>query len=140
MDRQTFVQITAQKSESPYRWEGPNLLIFLRVTPKASVNKIGPSFQDNKQINRLRVSVTAPPEEGKANKTVIELIAKALKIPKTACDIVAGQKERNKTLMIVGLSAKKREEWESGKFLPKQLESCPKAVKMKTLFNENNER
>ena len=46
--------------------------------------------------------VTAVPEDGKANKAVIALLAKRLKLPKSAIDIASGATDRRKTLLIDG--------------------------------------
>ena len=46
--------------------------------------------------------VTVPPEGGKANRAVVELIAKKLKIPKSSVEIVAGETSRIKKIYIEG--------------------------------------
>ncbi len=53
---------------------------------------------------RLLIYVKAPPKEGKANKSVRSLIAKALNVPKSRVEIVRGEKSRDKTVHIVSLS------------------------------------
>jgi uncharacterized protein (TIGR00251 family) len=54
---------------------------------------------------RLLVRVTAPPVDSAANDAVIELVARALGVPKRDVALVGGATARNKTLEIVGLSA-----------------------------------
>lgn len=54
----------------------------------------------------LKVAVTAPPEDGKANKALIKLLAKAWKLPKGAMTIKKGAKDRRKTLFIEGATEK----------------------------------
>ena len=72
----------------------------VRVQPRAGRNSIevveGP---------RLRVSVTAPPEGGKANDAVVSLLAKALGVAKGSVTILRGHRGRNKLLSIEGLTA-----------------------------------
>lgn len=51
---------------------------------------------------RLRCRVTAAPEKGKANKTVIKLLAKKLRLPQSAFQIIAGQQSREKDVLISG--------------------------------------
>lgn len=51
---------------------------------------------------RLRVLVTAPPEDGKANAAVIKLLAKAWRLPKSAFVVIAGETDRNKVLFVAG--------------------------------------
>ena len=53
----------------------------------------------------LAVKVTAAPDKGRANKAVIEVLAKAWRLPKSAFALVAGETERNKTLLVTGSPA-----------------------------------
>ncbi|WP_246051365.1 DUF167 domain-containing protein [Balnearium lithotrophicum] len=59
---------------------------------------------------RLKIRVTVPPEEGKANRAVIELLAKSLKVPKSSIRIKRGTTGRIKTLEIEGISLAKLQE------------------------------
>jgi len=52
----------------------------------------------------LKVKVSAPPEKGKANKSIIALISKSLGISKNQISIVSGTTSALKTLAITGLS------------------------------------
>ena len=67
------------------------------VQPRASRAKIGPMHD-----GRLKIAVTAPPVDGEANAAVIELLAKALGLPKSKLEIAAGQTGRRKTVRIEG--------------------------------------
>ena len=49
---------------------------------------------------RLKLSVTAPPERGKANKAVRELLARALGVPKSRVHILSGHTGRLKEVLI----------------------------------------
>ena len=69
----------------------------VKVTPKASSDRI--RGWDGAV---LKVAVTAVPEDGKANKAVIALLAKTLKLPKSAIDIASGETSRTKILLIDG--------------------------------------
>lgn len=75
------------------------LRLALKVSPKASKNAINGWLGD-----ALKVSVTSAPEKGKANKAVIELLAGALRLPKSALHIVRGETNPNKTVEISGLT------------------------------------
>ena len=75
--------------------------LLIKVTPKASADRI----QGWAEGGVLKVSVTAVPEDGKANKAVIALLAKRLKLPKSALIIASGETSRRKTLLIDGDSA-----------------------------------
>lgn len=52
---------------------------------------------------RLKVRVTVPPERGKANKKVVELLSKTLKVPKGSIEIVRGETSRIKVVRVEGL-------------------------------------
>jgi uncharacterized protein len=52
----------------------------------------------------LRVAVSAPPERGKANEALVELIAKELDLPRSAVSLQSGFASRDKRLRIQGLS------------------------------------
>ena len=75
-------------------------LLAVRITPKAKKNAIGPEHDC-----ALKVSVTVVPEKGKANAALIKLLAKQLRIAKSDIEIVSGHTDRNKTLLLRGLSA-----------------------------------
>ncbi|MBP2311390.1 DUF167 domain-containing protein [Azospirillum soli] len=74
----------------------------LRVTPKASRNAIGGLADTAPGGKVLKVSVTAVPENGKANEAVVKLLAKAWKLPKTSLTVVAGATDRNKIVHVAG--------------------------------------
>ena len=84
----------------PFRETDAGLEVFLRVTPKASANRIQGLIGDGVGSMRLKVQVTAAPDDGKANAAVIKLLSKVWKIPKTDIKVVSGQTDRNKTLLI----------------------------------------
>jgi len=67
----------------------------LKVQPKASANRLAGWVGD-----RLKIQVTAAPERGKANAAVIEVLSKALGIPKSAIRITAGETSPLKTVEI----------------------------------------
>jgi uncharacterized protein (TIGR00251 family) len=78
-----------------YRWQGCELLIKVYVQPGARRDEIGEIFN-----NALKIKITAPPVEGKANKYLCAYLAKICKVKKNAVSIVSGQSARNKTLRI----------------------------------------
>lgn len=67
----------------------------LRVSPKASRNAIT-GWHDE----RLKVSVTAAPDRGKANQAVERLLADQLKLPRGAVSVVQGLTQRNKRVRL----------------------------------------
>lgn len=53
----------------------------------------------------LKIALTTPPVEGRANAAVIEFIAKLLDVPRSSVTIAAGETNRNKVIRIAGLTA-----------------------------------
>ena len=72
----------------------------VRVTPKASVNRI--RIEERPEGPLVRMDVTVAPEDGMANKQVVKLLAKELGLSKRALVIVRGQTNREKTISIQG--------------------------------------
>jgi uncharacterized protein len=66
--------------------------------------KVKPNARENSVLrlggNNFEVKVTQPPEKGRANQRVIKLIAKHLKIRKSAITIISGENTRSKILLI----------------------------------------
>ncbi len=86
----------------PYRRTPTGLVLFVRLQPGASANRIEGSVRLDDGATVLRVRVTAAPEKGKANAALIKLLAKALGAPKSAIAIAGGATDRRKTLAIEG--------------------------------------
>ena len=78
-----------------YQWHGDQLRIALRVTPKASRDKVGDLHGD-----QLKVAITAPPVDGKANAHLIRFLAKAFGVSKSCVALISGETNRNKLFAI----------------------------------------
>lgn len=79
-----------------YQWQGDALLLSIRVQPRASCDEIvGPHGSES-----LKVRITAPPVDGKANQHLIKFLAKAFGVPKTRVSLVKGTSGRDKRLRI----------------------------------------
>src|SRR5690242_6807940 len=50
----------------------------------------------------LRVAVTAPPEKGKANRAIVDLLGERLGVAKSSIELVAGETSPQKRFLIVG--------------------------------------
>ena len=77
----------------------------LRVHPRARKNAITGATGD-----ALKLAITAPPVEGKANQACIEFLAEFLNVPRASVTIVAGQSSRNKVIRVAGRTAAQIEE------------------------------
>lgn len=82
-----------------YKWSGDELHLFVRIQPKASKDEFAEILQDS-ILSRIKIRITAPPVEGKANKHLIKFLAKIFKIPKSNITIKSGETGRNKNLII----------------------------------------
>jgi uncharacterized protein (TIGR00251 family) len=72
----------------------------VKVHPRAKKNAITGELGD-----ALKLSLTPPPVEGRANDACIDFFAKLLKVPRTSVTIASGQSSRQKVIRVVGLSA-----------------------------------
>jgi hypothetical protein len=82
-------------------WHMPECAkIRVRLQPSARVNEITLVDQGT-----VRVRVTAPPVDGKANLSMISLIAEKLGIPRSRITIAQGIKARNKLLIIDAIAS-----------------------------------
>ena len=70
------------------------IIFTLRILPNSSKNEI------IKSEDVIKVKITSPPVDGKANKTLIEYLSKSFKIPKTSFKIIKGETSKDKTLMV----------------------------------------
>ncbi len=74
----------------------PNGVILpVRATPAAKRNAIT-GIHDG----MLKVSVTAPPDDGRANAAIVALLAKSLKISKSRVQLVSGATQRQKKFLL----------------------------------------
>ena len=78
-----------------YSCKNGTFFINIRATTKASKNDIRGVKNDE-----LLVSVTAVPENNKANIAIIDLISKKIGVPKSKMQITCGEKSRHKTISI----------------------------------------
>jgi len=72
----------------------------VKVHPRARKNALTGEVGD-----ALKLSLTAPPVDGKANEACIDFFAKLLEVPRSSVTIAAGLSGRNKVIRVVGLSA-----------------------------------
>ena len=79
-----------------------DVLMLVKVVPKASRDRIAGELD-----GALKVTVSAAPERGAANKAVCKLIATKLGIRTQQVTVDAGHASPRKTLRIAGVSVKK---------------------------------
>jgi uncharacterized protein len=72
----------------------------VRIVPRASTSEI---IGDHD--GALRIRIAAPPVEGAANRELIRLLAKRLKVPQNAVEIISGASSKNKIIRLKGVTA-----------------------------------
>lgn len=72
------------------------IVLHVRVTPRAKHSGLSIEGQ------RLRVRLSAPPTDGKANRELVKLLAQRFAVAKTAITVRSGARSRDKTVAVSG--------------------------------------
>lgn len=75
------------------------------MTPKAAKNAFGDVITNAAGETWLKAAVTALPEKGKANKALLKLLSKSLGVGMRRLTLIAGAKDRYKTIHVAGDTA-----------------------------------
>lgn len=73
----------------------------IRVTPRAKKNEVSEILDDG----TIKIRITAPPVDGKANKALVEFLAEILDVSSSQIEIVAGDTGRDKLVSVLNLDA-----------------------------------
>ncbi len=86
----------------PWRATAGGVTLVVRLTPKGGRDAIDgvETMSDGRPV--LKARVRAAPEDGKANAALVEFLAKALRVPRSAVTLASGQTSRVKILEIAG--------------------------------------
>jgi uncharacterized protein len=82
------------------RETGAGVSFSVRVQPRASRTAISGVLGD-----ALKVTLAAPPVDGRANEALIRFFAELFEVPRPAVEIVSGESSRNKIVRVAGVSA-----------------------------------
>jgi uncharacterized protein len=74
-------------------------LLRLRIVPNARRSEVAGEYGE-----AIKIRIQAPALEGKANEALRDFLAERLQLPAGAIELVSGQKSRDKTVAITGLS------------------------------------
>lgn len=77
----------------------------VRVQPRARRNAVVGEMNE-----ALKIALSAPPVDGKANEACVEFVANLLKVPRSSVTIASGETSRNKVLRIAGMRASEVEQ------------------------------
>lgn len=86
----------------PYRLCSDHILLAVRLTPNGGRDALEGVEIAGDGLAHMKARVTAVPEKGKANKALVALLSKTLKVPKSAISVVSGETARQKILRIEG--------------------------------------
>jgi uncharacterized protein (TIGR00251 family) len=76
-------------------------ILALRITPRASKNEIKEILSNG----TVKIHLTAPPVEGKANEALLKFLAAILDVPVSHLGIVAGAGGRDKLISVIDMDA-----------------------------------
>lgn len=79
-----------------YRWDGEDLILHLRIQPKASKDEFAGPYGDR----QYRIRITAPPVDGKANQHLLRFLAKSFGVAKSRIELLSGASGRDKVIRI----------------------------------------
>lgn len=82
------------------------VLLDLKVVPGAKRDEVAGRLGD-----RLKIRVSAPPEDGKANKAIAALLAAELGVKPRDIEIIRGQSSSEKTVRIIGSVSMIEKRW-----------------------------
>jgi hypothetical protein len=83
----------------PFRESAGAVTFTVKVHPRAKKDAITGVIGD-----ALKLSLTTPPIEGRANQACVEFFAKMFKVPRSSVTIAAGETSRNKLIRVVGIN------------------------------------
>lgn len=86
----------------PFKLKDSGLIVNIRLTPNARKNEICGLVKVAENKTAIKIAINAVPEDGKANKALIDFLAKRLKLPKSSISLISGQTNRLKTVFIEG--------------------------------------
>ena len=84
-------------SELPLTVAADGVRVAVRLTPRASAARI-----DGVKDGRLKIAVTAPPVENRANEALLRLLATEWRLPRGSLSVAAGAKSRDKIVHVAG--------------------------------------
>lgn len=80
---------------SYYRWDGEDLILDCHLQPKASCDEFAGLHGE-----RIKIRLTAPPVDGKANAQLLAFLATAFAVGKNQVSLESGQQSRQKRVRI----------------------------------------
>jgi uncharacterized protein len=89
-------------TDGPFRALADGVHIAVRLTPRARADRLQGIAQLADGAVVLKVSVTAPPAEDRANDALLQLLAKEWHLPRRDLALIGGRKSRKKIVRVAG--------------------------------------
>jgi len=83
------------KTKSFYQWQGETLILYIQTQPHASKDEIV-----DPQGDSLKIRITAPPVDGKANQHLLKFLAKTFRVARSNITLIKGDTSRIECLSI----------------------------------------
>jgi uncharacterized protein (TIGR00251 family) len=78
-----------------HQWDDEDLLLKVYIQPRASTDSL-----DGTHGDRLKIRLTAPPVDGKANSHLIRFLAECFGVPRSQVQLISGKSSRAKRVRI----------------------------------------
>jgi uncharacterized protein len=78
------------------------LRVAIRLSPRANSNRLLSVVATAEGGCAVKASVTAPAQDGRANEALLQLLARAWRLPRRGLSIVVGAANRNKIVRVAG--------------------------------------
>ena len=78
-----------------YRWQGEKLVLHCQLQPRASTDDIV-----GVQADKLKIRITAPPVDGKANSHLVKFLSRQFGVAKQNVQLISGGTSRYKIIEI----------------------------------------
>ncbi len=82
-------------AESWFRWDGDDLVLSVKAQPKSSKDQFCDPIADH-----LKIKITSPPVDGKANAHLIKFIAKSFGVSKSSVELISGECSKLKRIRV----------------------------------------
>jgi uncharacterized protein (TIGR00251 family) len=88
--------------DDPFTLTRDGLRVAIHLSPRAKSNRLLGIAAAPDGGHALKASVTAPPQDGRANEALLQLLARTWHLPRRDLSIVAGVTSRSKTVRVAG--------------------------------------
>lgn len=78
-----------------YRWDGGDLILAVHVQPGATRDALAGTHGE-----RLKITISTPPADGRANRQLLHFLAKLFGVPKAGVELLSGGAAREKRIRI----------------------------------------